>query len=103
MPQGEVTVITGGGSQSGQSLSRWGDYTEMSVDPTDDCTFWYVNQYQPSTGAFNWATRIGAFKFAQCGGTVTNDFSISANPNTISVNAGSNGTSTISTAVISSM
>jgi hypothetical protein len=101
MPQGEVTIITGAGSQSGQSLSRWGDYTEMTVDPTDDCTFWYVNQYQPSTGAFNWATRIGAFKFAQCGGTVTNDFSISANPNTISVNAGSNGTSTISTAVIS--
>ena len=101
MPQGEATIITGAGSQRGQSLSRWGDYTAMSVDPTDDCTFWYVNQYQPSTGAFNWATRIGAFKFAQCGGTVTNDFSMSANPSTVSVTAGSSGTSTISTAVIS--
>ena len=79
MPQGEATIITGAGSQTG-GLSRWGDYTEMTVDPVDDCTFWYVNQYHPSNGTFNWTTRIASFKFPQCGGTVTNDFSMSANP-----------------------
>src|SRR5439155_25921086 len=43
MPQGEATVITGGGSQTG-GLSRWGDYSAMSVDPADDCTFWYAQE-----------------------------------------------------------
>ena len=66
MPQGEATILTGAGSQTGQALSRWGDYTEMSVDPADDCTFWYVNQYEPSNGAFNWHTRIGSVKFPGC-------------------------------------
>ncbi|MGH9524918.1 MAG: hypothetical protein ACRD3E_20525, partial [Terriglobales bacterium] len=36
------------------ALNRWGDYTSMAVDPNDDCTFWYTNQYQPSNGSFNW-------------------------------------------------
>ncbi|MEI8080398.1 MAG: hypothetical protein WCI74_00960 [Actinomycetes bacterium] len=31
---------------------RWGDYTAMQVDPADDCTFWYINQYLPSDGLF---------------------------------------------------
>lgn len=101
MPQGEQTIITGAGSQSGQGLSRWGDYSEMTVDPVDDCTFWYVNQYQATTGAFNWSTRIGSFKFASCGGTTTNDFSMGANPSSATVTAGSSATSTISTVVTS--
>ena len=46
--------------------SRWGDYTSMSVDPADDCTFWYTNEYIPVNGAFNWQTRIGSFKFRGC-------------------------------------
>ena len=41
----------------------------MTVDPVDDCTFWYTNEYyQPRPAAFNWRTRIGNFKFAECGG-----------------------------------
>ncbi|MBA3945705.1 MAG: hypothetical protein H0X37_14200 [Herpetosiphonaceae bacterium] len=100
MPQGEATIITGPGSQT-TGLSRWGDYTEMTVDPVDNCTFWYVNEYIPANGTFNWHTRIGSFKFPSCGSVATNDFSISANPSTITVTQGQSGTSTISTAVTS--
>ena len=66
MGQGEGTLVTGSGSQTGSGLSRWGDYTSMSVDPTDDCTFWYLGEYLTSNGAWNWQTRIGAFKFPSC-------------------------------------
>jgi hypothetical protein len=100
MPQGEGTIITGAGSQTG-GLTRWGDYSSMTVDPADDCTFWYTNEYIPANGSFNWHTRIASFKFPSCGGTATNDFSISASPSSISVVRGSSGTSTISTAVTS--
>ncbi len=44
MPQGEGSIINGTGSQTGSG--RWGDYTSMNVDPVDDCTFWYVNEWQ---------------------------------------------------------
>ncbi len=101
MTQGEGSIIDGAGSQTGSSLSRWGDYSNMTVDPVDDCTFWYTTEYIPSNGAFNWKTRIASFKFPGCGGTVSNDFSISANPTTVSVTAGGSGTTTISTAVTS--
>ena len=37
----------------------------MNIDPVDDCTFWYVNEYLPTNGS-NWRLRIGAFKFTQC-------------------------------------
>ena len=53
---GRGTSSAGAGSQTGSSLSRWGDYSAMTVDPTDDCTFWYTNEYLASTG-FNWGTR----------------------------------------------
>ena len=42
--QAEATLITGTGVQTG-ALHRWGDYSSMSVDPVDDCTFWYTNEY----------------------------------------------------------
>ena len=59
-PAGQMTIpeeviYLGLGYQSG--LSRWGDYTQMSVDP-NGINFWYVNQYQPSNGSFNWRTRV---------------------------------------------
>jgi len=63
--QTEKTIIAGAGSQT-QRLSRWGDYSAMSVDPVDDCTFWYTNQYEKTTGSFNWSTRIASFKFSTC-------------------------------------
>jgi hypothetical protein len=81
MPQGEGSIVDGGGSQL-SSGSRWGDYTSMNVDPVDDCTFWYVNEYYPSTSTSEWYLRVGAFKFDECGeglgtltGQVTDDVS----------------------------
>jgi hypothetical protein len=62
--QGEATLIAGTGSQSG-GYNRWGDYSAMSVDPADGCTFWYTTEYYETTGN-NWQTRIGAFKFPSC-------------------------------------
>ncbi len=67
MPQGEGTLIAGSGSQTG-TANRWGDYAMMTIDPTDDCTFWMTTEYMPTTGTASWSTRIGAFKFASCGG-----------------------------------
>lgn len=64
--QAEATILNGLGSQSGQNLSRWGDYSTMTVDPTDDCTFWYSTEYLRTNGAFNWSTQIASFKFPGC-------------------------------------
>lgn len=64
--QAESSVMNGGGSQAGQNLSRWGDYSAMAVDPVDDCTFWYTTEYLKATGAFNWSTRIVSFRHPSC-------------------------------------
>ncbi|PYT74683.1 MAG: hypothetical protein DMG39_02235, partial [Acidobacteria bacterium] len=64
--ESENSIIEGTGSQT-KGLSRWGDYSSMSVDPADDCTFWYTNEYLTTNGSFNWKTRIGSFKFTSCG------------------------------------
>ena len=63
MAQGEATLVAGLGSQGGSD--RWGDYSRMAVDPVDDCTFWYTQQYYDQIG-LDWQTRIGAFKFPSC-------------------------------------
>ncbi len=72
MTLGEGTIINGTGVQLTTS-SRWGDYTSMNVDPTDDCTFWYVNEYYQINGIIGvntapWQTRIGSFRLPGCGG-----------------------------------
>lgn len=54
----------GGGSQTGSD--RWGDYSAMSIDPVDDCTFYYTNEYLPQSGTNNWNTKVNAFKFNHC-------------------------------------
>ena len=64
---GENSIIEGGGSEQGSN--RWGDYSSMSVDPVDDCTFWYTNQYLQTTGSANWTTRIASFSIPACSGT----------------------------------
>ncbi|HYY52183.1 MAG TPA: hypothetical protein VE755_04880, partial [Myxococcales bacterium] len=64
MGQGEAVVATSGGSQF--SSLRWGDYSSMSVDPADECTFWYTNEYIPADGVFNWRTRIFSFQLPGC-------------------------------------
>lgn len=63
---------------------RWGDYSTLVVDSTDDCTFWYTNEYYSAESQqesqFGWKTRVGKFKFPTCQnapratirGTVTN-------------------------------
>jgi hypothetical protein len=80
MTLGEGTIINGAGVQT-TTNSRWGDYTDMTVDPTDDCTFWYVNEYYEVSGlplplpppplpppgtTAPWQTRIGSFKLPGC-------------------------------------
>jgi hypothetical protein len=65
MPQGEGVIVDGTGSQTGSQ--RWGDYTSMNVDPVDDCTFWFVNQWVPTTSSAGWQLRVGRFRFAECG------------------------------------
>jgi hypothetical protein len=62
--QTEVSLIEGTGSQSG-GYNRWGDYSSMSVDPVDDCTFWFTTEYYETTSN-NWQTRIGSFQYPGC-------------------------------------
>ncbi|HMF55823.1 MAG TPA: DUF4214 domain-containing protein, partial [Pyrinomonadaceae bacterium] len=55
----------------GAACHRWGDYSSMSIDPSDDCTFWYTTQYfdtqaNGDPAQRNWRTRIGSFKFPSC-------------------------------------
>jgi PKD repeat protein len=57
----ETTIITGSGSQAG--TDRWGDYSAMAVDPVDDFTFWYTQEYVNPGGNFAWRTRIASFDF----------------------------------------
>jgi hypothetical protein len=76
LPQTETALVAGAGSQVNNCGSqvpchRWGDYSAMSVDPVDGCTFWYTNQYfvsQTNGNAGTWNTRIGSFKFPSCVG-----------------------------------
>jgi hypothetical protein len=88
LPQGEGTLVAGTGANTGGG-SRWGDYTSLNVDPTDDCTFWYVSQYTPVTSASGWRLRIGSFRFNECG---TPTFSLASTPTaqTVCVKSGAN-------------
>jgi len=61
MTLGENTVAAGAAAETS---GRWGDYYQMAVDPTDDCTFWMVGMYRPAS---SWNTRIQDFKFNDCG------------------------------------
>ncbi len=92
----EVELFAGAGSQTG-TLSRWGDYSSMSLDPADDCTFWYTTEYLKSSGSFNWSTRIGSFRFSGCGAPPTPDFSLSATPSSQTVVQGNSTTYTVTT------
>ncbi len=58
--QGEQSIIVGAGAQSSTS-GRWGDYSAMTLDPTDDCTFWYTQEYYATSGSATWRTRIAKF------------------------------------------
>lgn len=77
LSQGETQLFAGAGPENVgffvPPVGRWGDYTDLTVDPTDGCTFWYVNEYFASLTVQGanapgapWQTRIGSFKFSQC-------------------------------------
>jgi hypothetical protein len=66
MTRGEGVIVNGGGSQTSPA-ARWGDYTSMNIDPGDDCSFWYVNEYYQTTSARGWQTRIASFRLPGCG------------------------------------
>ena len=65
MDSGEGRLVTGAGSQTW--FSEWGDYSSLTVDPVDDCTFWYTQEYYPATSTVGWHTRVGSFRFHDCG------------------------------------
>ena len=81
MTQGDNVLVAG---TANNGSNRFGDYSAMSIDPADDCTFWFTGQWN---GASSWSTRIGKIKFDQCG---TPDFILAATPQTQNVCVGSN-------------
>ncbi|MBP6528488.1 MAG: carboxypeptidase regulatory-like domain-containing protein [Burkholderiales bacterium] len=79
LAQGEQTIQVGAGQQTSTS-GRWGDYSQMSIDPVDDCTFWYTQEYYAATSGGGWRTHIAKFAPRACAtsprgtisGTITN-------------------------------
>ena len=67
--ESELQVIAGEGAYLGSfdyNQNRWGDYTSMRLDPADNCTFWYTNEYYTTSGISNWSTQINAARFVDC-------------------------------------
>jgi hypothetical protein len=62
--EAEMNIHTGTGSQTATG-NNWGNASSMTIDPVDDCTFWYTNEYFTTTGT-KWNTRIASFKFTSC-------------------------------------
>jgi hypothetical protein len=62
LPQGETELQAGSGYQS-HSAARWGDYSSLTMDISNGCTFWYTNEYIQTSGSAPWQTRIGSFSF----------------------------------------
>ncbi len=91
--ESEYNLVSGLAAQVGTYAYRWGDYTAMQVDSTDDCTFWYVDQYQTVTGEGDWATNISSFIFNAC--STAPGFSLAASPGSVSIAQGTSGTVTI--------
>jgi hypothetical protein len=61
----ETSILAGPGVQT-PNLSRWGDYSTISVDPVDGCQLVFTGEYIPANGNFNWATFISSFKLSTC-------------------------------------
>ena len=59
----ESVLVEGQASQT--NTLRWQDYTQTAVDPSDDCTIWYVGDYLRKD-ATSYSTRIGAFRMPGC-------------------------------------
>ena len=67
---GAETVCHDGTGYQQSTAGRWGDYSSMSVDPQDDCTFWFTGEYYESMGSFDWKTRICSFDLCNFAPTV---------------------------------
>ena len=93
LPQGEYTLING---SANNGSNRYGDYSAMSVDPIDDCTFWFTGQWNDAS---QWKTRIGAFRFDACG---TTNFTLDVTPDDLQVCTGSVASYTVATAAVGS-
>jgi hypothetical protein len=109
LPQEETSLHEGTGVQQATS-SRWGDYSTLSIDESDDCTFWYTNEYYQTTGSFDWDTRIGKFKFPNCvqgpAGTLTGTVVSANNGNPIAgaqIQIGENFSTTTNSSGVYSM
>jgi hypothetical protein len=61
----ESFAVNGTGSQPG-TANRWGDYSTMAIDPTDNCTFFYTTEYYMVTQQFDWSTDVSSWKFPNC-------------------------------------
>ncbi|MGA2047197.1 MAG: hypothetical protein ABSG96_05865 [Terracidiphilus sp.] len=59
----ETLLNPGNGSQT---TPEWDSRASLTVDPVDDCTFYYTEQYQPMDGTNNWSTQIENFTLAGC-------------------------------------
>ena len=66
LPQGEHSILEGTFSQT--NTTRWGDYSAMSVDPADGCSFWYTNEYIEVQPGNQWGTEIARLRFSSCTG-----------------------------------
>lgn len=61
----EAQLVAGTGAQT-DTDERWGDYSNMAIDPSDDCTFWYTNEFYTATASFDWSTQLASLKFPNC-------------------------------------
>jgi hypothetical protein len=90
--EAEQLMFAGTGSQI-NGVDRWGDYSGLSVDPADDCTFWYTNEYLVNSGSLNWHTRIGSFTVPPCSPGPVRAFAVSLSPSIFE--GGTSGTGTV--------
>ena len=73
----------------------------MSIDPADDCTFWYTTEYLQADGSFNWSTQIASFALPSCTGLAsTPDFALSASPSAQTVVGGGSASYTVTVAAL---
>jgi hypothetical protein len=97
----ETILQAGAGAQT--TYNRWGDYTALRIDPSDDTTFWYTNEYYTRNNPFfnfNWSTAIASFTVG--GSSSSPDFSLSVSPSSLTVTRGSNNSTTVTATAINS-
>ena len=97
MPLGTMgtETILQAGAWAQTTYNRWGDYTSLRIDPDDDTTFWYTNEYYTKNSPFfnfNWSTAIASFT---AGGSSASDFTLAASPNPLTVPRGGSNWTTV--------